>query len=87
MSRDTRELCPELRHFHPLQPETPDQRRCAANDPSHQEAFPHFRARCVPDRPLVVPFRLAVVNTSHGRSDRLVPVPGGVLVDQCGAWA
>ena len=31
---------------------------------SHQEAFPRFRARCVPDRPLVVPFRLAVVNTS-----------------------
>ena len=31
---------------------------------SHQEAFPRFRARCVPDRPLAVPFRLAVVNTS-----------------------
>jgi len=49
----------------------------------HQEAVPFLRARCVPDRLLEAPFCRAEAKTlPHARSDRLIPLPGRMLVNQ-----
>jgi hypothetical protein len=91
MSRDTRELCPELRHRHPLphplRCEGPGQRRCLQPGPYLSAVLSGRRAI---NRPLASPVVLAALGSVRAEQgiqavgDQPVGGAGLVLVDERG---
>ena len=88
-------LCPATRHSHVLKLDTfarsnlKRQVKAAvgAGVIQDQEALERRRARCVPDGGSSARWFAAVSDSPKSCGDRLVPVAGGVLVNQRGARA